>query len=124
LGKAPALTWAAFGSWTAVSPSGGLVSVKISGSPVAPVVSTAGQCSPTPCSWGSSRGITYGTSISSTVGGTVLAPFTFGFKKAQLVVQYTTLSTGQPALRVYVYNEFTDGSGRSNYLLNQTFVRV
>lgn len=124
LGKAPALTWAAFGSWTAPTPNGGLVSLKISGSPAAPVITTAGQCTPTPCSWGSVRGITYGTSISSTVGGTVLAPFTFGFKKAQLVIQYTALATGQPALRVSVYNEFTDGSARSNYVLNETFVRV
>jgi hypothetical protein len=124
LGKAPALTWAAFGSWTAPTPNGGLVSLKISGTPAAPVVTTAGQCSPTPCSWGSVRGITYGASISSTVGGTVLAPFTFGFKHAQLVITYSTLSTGQPALRVQVYNEFTDGSGRSNYVLGENFVRV
>lgn len=121
-GAPPALTAGALGSWTNPTPSGSLVGIKITGTVANPVVQAFGQCSPTPCDWGKVRGVTYGTSISSTSGATLLAPFKFGFKNAQLVITYTRTKAG-PRLTVGEYNEFTDGSGRSNYAKTETFVR-
>ena len=89
----------------------------------APVVHAFCQCSPTPCDWGRVRGITYGPSISATVGTKVLAPYTFGFKKAQLAITYNHPLKGVDTLTVTSYNEFTDGSGRSNYAKTEVLVR-
>ena len=86
-------------------------------------MTAAGQCSPTPCNWGSRRGITYGASISSVRGATVLAPYAFGFKKTQLIIRYSVVNR-KPRLTVSEFNEFTDGSGRSNYAMTETFVRA
>jgi hypothetical protein len=123
LGNRPALRAGAFGSWVPTSPTGGLAGINISGTAAAPVVQALGQCSPTPCDWGKVRGITYGASISSTRGNTLLAPYVFGFKKAQLGITYGYTAAGTPILTVAEYNEFTDGSGRSNYVKYETFIR-
>lgn len=123
-GAPPALVSPAFGTWKNVSLTGGLVAVKITGLAATPVVQAFGQCSPTPCDWGLVRAITYGASISSVQGNTMLAPYSFGFKKAQLVITYTRISTTAERLTVAEYNEFTDGSGRSNYVKTESFVRA
>jgi hypothetical protein len=123
LGDRPALAPGAFGSWVPVSPSGGLAGINITGTTAAPIVNALGQCSPTPCDWGKVRGITYGASISALRGRTVLAPYVFGFKNAQLGITFGHSATGKPILKVAEYNEFTDGSGRSNYVKYETFVR-
>lgn len=122
-GYPPALVVAARGVWHAVSPSGGLVKIVINGSALHPVVQAFGACSPTACAWGRSQAITYGDSIGSTQGRTLLAPYTFGFKNAQLVITYSRDAERAGHLTVSVYSEFTDGSGRSNYVLTQDFVR-
>ncbi|MGH8862802.1 MAG: hypothetical protein ACRDVG_16475 [Jatrophihabitantaceae bacterium] len=123
-GNPPALVAGDFGSWTNVAPSGGLVKLTIGGSQAAPVVQAFGQCSPTPCDWGKVASITYGSSISSQVGTTTLAPYVFGFKNAQLVIRYWINAAGDERLTVAGYNEFTDGSGRSNYTKTETFART
>jgi hypothetical protein len=123
-GTPPALLSSAFGTWNNVSPSGALVQVKIGGTTADPIVHAFGQCSPTACDWGRVHGITYGASISSTRGATVLAPYTFGFKKSQLVIKYTRTITNVEKLTISEYSEFTDGSGRSNYTKKETFVRA
>jgi len=122
-GAPPALVAAAFGNWKNAASGGSLATIKISGTVGAPVVTAAGRCTPTPCSWGSVRGVTYGASISSTRGGTVLAPYAFGFKNAQLIMSYSVVN-GRARLTVAEFNEFTDGSGRSNYSMTETFVRA
>jgi hypothetical protein len=123
-GAPPALTSAAFGTWKNIAPSGGLVKVKITGTTAVPNVQAFGQCSPTACDWGIVHGITYGSSISSTRGATLMAPYAFGFKKAQLLIKYSRTSTGVRKLTIAEYNEFTDGSGRSNYTKTETFVHA
>ncbi|MDT4926909.1 MAG: hypothetical protein QOG01_4622 [Pseudonocardiales bacterium] len=123
-GAPPALVAAALGTWSNVAPSGSLVKVKITGTTVNPVVQAFGQCSPTACNWGQVKGITYGASISSTRGTTVLAPYRFGFKNSQLVITYSVTSTKVEKLTIFEYSEFTDGSGRSNYTKTETFVRA
>ncbi len=121
-GNAPLVNAGALGSWVNAAPSGGLAAVTITGSTAAPSVHAFGQCSPTNCDWGSVRGITYGTSIASTAGDTLLAPYAFGFENTQLVIAYN--HTTSETLTVTSYTEFTDGSGRSNYVRAETFVRA
>jgi hypothetical protein len=122
-GAPPAMVAGMLGTWKNVASTGGLAKIAISGSVSAPVVTAAGQCSPTPCSWGSRRGITYGATIASTRGATVLAPYSFGFKKTQLIIRYTVVNR-TARLVVSEFNEFTDGSGRSNYAMTETLVRA
>jgi hypothetical protein len=124
LGDRPLLVAGAFGTWKNLTPAGGLVQLQIGGSQASPTIEAFGQCSPTPCDWGAVRSVTYGSSISSSVGSVVLAPYSFGFKNAQVVVQYGVNRAGDEQLIVKVYNEFTDGSGRSNYVLTETFQRA
>lgn len=123
LGAPPAMVAGMLGGWKNVNSSGALVGIKISGTVAAPVITALGRCTPTPCNWGARRGITYGTSISSVRGATVLAPYAFGFKKSQLVIRYSVVNR-KPRLTVLELNEFTDGSGRSNYAMTETFVRA
>jgi hypothetical protein len=123
LGDRPALNAGALGLWVNPSATGGLAKVFVGGTAAAPVVHAFGQCSPTPCDWGRVRGITYGASISSTVGNNMLAPYTFGFKNAQLAITYTHPLKGADTLTVTSYNEFTDTSGRSNYAKTEVLVR-
>jgi len=122
-GAPPAMVAGMLGTWKNVAHTGGLAELRISGTVTAPVVRAAGQCTPNPCDWGARRGITYGASISSTRGTTVLAPYSFGFKKTQLIIRYSVIK-GRPRLTVSEFNEFTDGSGRSNYAMTETLVRA
>jgi hypothetical protein len=78
-----------------------------------------GFCSPVPCNWGTVQGITFGTSVSSISGGTFLAPYRFGF--ANKLIDGRVNATGT-LLTVQTWTEFTDHSGRSNYVSADTFV--
>lgn len=122
-GNSPQLVAGALGSWTNLASTGGLVKLSVAGTQSAPVVEAFGQCSPTPCDWGRAMPAVYGSSISSAVGTTALAPYSFGFKNAQLVIKYWLTASGDERLTVTTYNEFTDSSGRSNYVLSDTFAR-
>jgi hypothetical protein len=113
----------ALGKWVNPTPTGGLVAIVVGGTAAHPIVEGFGQCSPTPCDFGRTRAINYGPSVSSARGNTLLAPYNFGFKKTQLVITYSRTVRGE-RLTVAEYNEFTDGSGRSNYLKTETLVRA
>ena len=117
------LTSGAFGDWKPSTPSGSLAELTITGTTQFPVVHGYGQCSPSACDWGTSRSTTFGDSISSKVGGSTLATYDFGFKKTQLLAVYSNRG-GKELLKVWEYNEFTDGSGRSNYTMLETLVRA
>lgn len=123
LGQRPLLNAAAFGNWVNPAATGGLAKLTIGGSAAAPVVHAFGQCSPTPCDWGTVRTITYGSSVSSPVGNNSLAPYAFSFKKTQLAMTFHRSATGAQLLTVRTYNEFIDGSARSNYVKTETLVR-
>ena len=111
------------GDWKAASTA--VVELKIGITAGVPDVHAFGACSPTPCDMGTVRGITYGPNISATTGKVVLAPFSFGFKNEQLAMVYIAGKTpAADRLLVGNYNEFTDGSGRSNYVVTETFVRA
>ena len=83
-------------------------------------VSAFGNCSPTLCVWGKIKGITFGTSITSVTGRAFLAPYVFSFAK-KLVDG--VLNAKGTLLTVQTYTEFTDHSGRSNYVYVDTFRR-
>lgn len=111
------------GDWKATSNA--VVELKIGISAGVPSVQAFGSCSPSACDMGTVRGITYGANISSTVGNVVLAPYSFGFKNEQLVISFIAGATpANDRLVVGNYSEFTDGSGRSNYLVTETFARA
>ena len=78
-----------------------------------------GYCSPDPCNWGTVTGVTFGSSVSATTGGTFLAPYAFGFAKKLLD---GTVNPRGTLLTVRTWTEFTDHSGRSNYQTTETFV--
>jgi hypothetical protein len=77
-----------------------------------------GFCSPDPCNWGTVTGITFGSSVSATTGGTFLAPYAFGF--ANKLLDGSVNAKGN-LLTVRTWTEFTDHSGRSNYETTETF---
>ena len=78
-----------------------------------------GYCSPDPCNWGTVTGITFGSSVSATTGGTFLAPYAFGFDNKLLDGSVNAKGT---LLTVRAWTEFTDHSGRSNYETTETLV--
>jgi hypothetical protein len=78
-----------------------------------------GYCSPDPCDLGAVTGITFGSGVSATTGGTFLAPYVFGF--ADKLLDGTVNAAGT-LLTVRTWTEFTDHSGRSNYETTDTLV--
>jgi hypothetical protein len=113
---------ALLGIWVNTSPSGNITKIILRRGPGRTLsVSAFGNCVPTACVWGRVTGITFGISIGSLTGQTFLAPYNFGFSNALL--DGTLNSTGT-RLIVGTYKEFTDHSGRSNYLSTDTFLRV
>jgi hypothetical protein len=115
---------ALLGVWFNTSPAGGnirkiIISRNLDGTLA---VRAFGNCVPALCAWGRVTGITFGTSIGSLAGRTFLAPYqTFGF--ANKLVDGTVDVSGT-RLTVQTYTEFTDHSGRSNYLSTDTFTRI
>ncbi|MPZ72799.1 MAG: hypothetical protein GEU74_06130 [Nitriliruptorales bacterium] len=123
-GLPPAPVAGLFGSWKNTSSTPAIAGLDIAKSGGTPIVQGWGACTPSPCDMGKVRGITYGKSISASRGRTVLAPFSFGFKNEQLIITYKRKADGSEILTVANYNEFTDGSGRSNYMVTERFVRA
>jgi hypothetical protein len=113
------------GTWHITKPDGGLTEIIISAinspgfSPLS--VHVLGTCDPTPCDWGTTAtGSTYGADVKGAPGTTFLAFYKLGFKRTVLS---GTISGDGSTLTVSTYSEFTDESGRSNYVLNETFTR-
>jgi hypothetical protein len=106
--------------WINVAATGGIQAVILSLGPGSGLlqVHAYGSCSPVPCNWGTVTGITFGANISSTSGSVFLAPYTFGFAKKLLDGRLNAAGT---RLTVQTWTEFTDHSGRSNYVITDTF---
>ena len=122
LGDSVSPSFKLLGVWFNTSPTGGNIRrIVISLGPSGTLrVRAFGNCVPTACSWGKVTGITFGTGISSPAGRVFLAPYQFGF--ANKLVDGTVNATGT-RLTVHTYTEFTDNSGRSNYVSTDTFSR-
>jgi hypothetical protein len=115
--------FALLGTWVNTAPGGGNIRrIILSPGPGGTLrVRAFGNCVPTACAWGKVTGITFGTSISSHTGRVFLAPYKFGF--ANKLVDGSVNAFGT-RLTVYTYTEFTDGSGRSNYVSTDTFAHI
>lgn len=111
------------GVWINTSPTGGNIRrIIITLGPGGRLAVRAfGNCVPTLCVWGKVTGITFGTGISSLTGRVFLAPYKFSF--ANKLVDGTVNATGT-RLTVQTCTEFTDHSGRSNYVATDTFARI
>jgi hypothetical protein len=111
------------GTWKNRSPSGGNVKeIVLTLNPGGSLgVHAFGNCVPTLCDFGAVRGITFGTGVTSVSGRVFLAPYAFGFKNALLSGSVNLAGT---ILIVQSYSEFADHSGRSNYVVTDTFTRV
>jgi len=73
-------------------------------------VQVFGACQPTACDWGTVMGHGYADTVASNNVRIVTASFNAGFKRALVV-----LRLGPGGLRYTTLNDFTDGSGRTDY---------
>lgn len=76
-----------------------------------------GACSPTPCDMGKVPLVTYGRNVSDTNHMAATAMYSLGFKKMTVILK----KLGANRLYLETYSEFTDGSGRQNYWVGETF---
>jgi hypothetical protein len=122
LGDSVAPAPSLLGTWVNTAPaSPSIRKIVIGRNPAGTLsVSAFGACTPTLCAWGKITGITFGTAISSASGRTFLAPYQFGFAKK---LAAGALNATETVLTVQTYTEFTDSSGRSNYVSTDTFTR-
>ncbi len=74
-----------------------------------------GACSPTPCDWGATPLTLYSTSVSNTNNIAGIAQYNFGFSKT--IVSLKMVSS--KLITANYYTQFTDGSGRHNYVEEQ-----
>lgn len=111
------------GTWKNTSATGGNIKeVVLTLNPDGSLrVHAFGNCVPTLCDFGVVRGITFGSNIASVSGRVFLAPYTFTFKNALLSGSVNLTRT---ILTVQAYSEFTDHSGRSNYISTDRFTRA
>lgn len=112
-GAEPLSAW--LGGWE--NPSGEIVAVTVSQSGGALSVSAKGQCTPNPCDWGSTPAVAYSAAAGTPVANdtqAIMAVFDAGFAEKTMVLA----GLSGNAVRVHVYTRFTDGSGRSDYVLH------
>lgn len=116
---APLNQWT--GNWE--NPSGEIVSVSIAEAGGAITVSAKGKCTPNPCDWGSTDGVAYSPSAATTPASdaeAIIAVFNQGFARKTMLLDGRAGNT----LRVHVFTEFTDDSGRSDYVLHGSLRRA
>ena len=108
------------GSWKNVDPnSNGIVAIKIQRTGQTLKIRAFGSCSPTPCDWGQVQGQVFAPNVSANLNSQAkwaVANYTTGFSKTTLVM---SLQGNQ--LVVESYTQFTDGSGRTNYMNREKF---
>jgi hypothetical protein len=124
-GDPPAPNPALVGTWKNIQPnSKGMTEFDISNSGGTLQVHAFGSCTPTACDVGTTDAIVYANSknVATTIqGNTFLAPYSVGLGKLLFIGAYAGRSD---RLTVAEYTEFTDGSGRSNFLTTETFYRA
>jgi hypothetical protein len=109
------------GTWNSTSQDGGIATIVAGTNPDGSLnVHAFGTCSPANCDLGAVNAIMYATSDTATPGTTFLAPYSFGFENDLLS---GTVNADGNTLTVSTYTEFTDGGGRGNYMMTDTFTR-
>jgi hypothetical protein len=109
------------GVWINTAASGNVRAVVLTRSGALLQVHAYGYCAPDPCNWGTVTGVTFGSGISATTGGTFLVRYGFSF--ADKLLDGTVNAAGT-LLSVRTWTEFTDHSGRSNYYTTETFAPI
>jgi len=119
----PPPTAALAGTWVNTNPATrSMVDLVVRTSPRGITVDGFGACSPTPCEWGLIPGTVFGPNVSAKVGTSFEAQWNFGFSRTVLVARFS-LPRKVPTLTVQEFTTFTDNSGRSNYVVTETFTK-
>lgn len=116
---APLSEWT--GNWE--NPNGDIVAVSIADEGGAITVSAKGKCTPNPCDWGPAAGVAYSPSAATDPAGdtqAIIAVFEQGFARKTMLLDGRAGNT----LRVHVFTQFTDDSGRSDYVLHGALRRA
>jgi hypothetical protein len=112
------------GTWENVrSTDPGIVRITIAQQGGSVSVRVFGQCTPTACDWGQVSGTLYGSGVQSQLPQQTLvirAEFNQSFARRQLIIH---LSSGNQ-LRVEVFTQFTDTSGRASYFDSDLFKKA
>jgi hypothetical protein len=107
------------GGWVNTNPgTRGIVKLTI-GAPGTPTtVHLFGACTPTPCDWGTVRGVAYSTDVGSSRAVSFTALYAFPFKDTFVAGHLE----GQ-LLILELFNHFKDNSGRFDYYGREAFRR-
>jgi hypothetical protein len=110
------------GTWENINPNtNSIVKVDISVSGTTVSVRPWGKCSPTPCDWTSQIGVAYTNTSAGNISANtegITAVYSPGFSVSTVVITPTP-----EKISVSVYTKFTDGSGRTNFTITESFVR-
>ena len=105
------------GTWVNVNPATrGLVKIVVDLTGGTLHVHPFGACVPTPCDWTQKKGIAYAENVSATHAVAFSAVFGQGFKNTIVAAHLE----GR-LLCVETFNDFIDGSGRSDYYTREMF---
>jgi hypothetical protein len=108
------------GTWLDNAASNGVRAVELSAGRRGQLrVHAYGACSPVPCDWGTTAGVTFGSSATAASGNTFLAAYRSAF---ETTVLDGTVTAGGTRLILQIWTEFTDGSDRSNYVITDSLV--
>ena len=95
--------------------------ISVSGSNID--VQAFGSCHPTPCDWGKQPGIAFAKDVSTNVVSNterIMALYNPDFSKNTLVIEPINANR----IKVTLFTQFTDNSGRSNYTIMETFKKA
>lgn len=79
-----------------------------------------GACTPLPCDNGTVPLTTFGANVSDLNHRSGLAHYFFSFKKVGVILKLNSSKN----ITLDHFNQFTDGSGRQNYRMTETFKRT
>ena len=99
-----------------------VVDIVVSTSAKGIAVDGFGACSPTPCEFGRIAGTVFGPNVSATSGTAFAAQWNFTFARTVFLATYSA-PRKVPTLTVQEFTTFTDGSGRVNYTVTETFTK-
>jgi hypothetical protein len=104
------------------NPASDIVAVTISEVAGAVTVAALGKCTPTPCDWGAVPANVYSPSAAApgpSDAKAIIAVFNQGFATKTMLLDDQT----GDSLRVHVFTDFNDASGRSDYALYGSLMR-
>ena len=122
----PTASPALVGTWVNTNPrTDSLERIQITRAGATVAVDAFGACVPVACQWGAVHGTIFGPNVSSKTGTTFETRQTFSadsrvWSETELIGSLSD-TDGRPLLTVQELTVFTDGSGRHNYQVTETF---